>query len=91
MITHLFLVQFGPFQHISPVFYRFEVVGTREEVGGTTTGGEREWGSVGDGRVIFFDVAGCDACQEGSIGRMDGIGTSDDASRCWEDDTKGLA
>jgi hypothetical protein len=33
---------------------------------------------------------GCDGCQEGSSGRMDGIGTSDDASRCWEEDAKGL-
>jgi hypothetical protein len=32
-----------------------------------------------------------DGCQEGSIGWMDRIGTSDDASRCWEEeDAKGL-
>jgi hypothetical protein len=60
----------------------------REEVGGTTTGGEQAWGSVGDGWAIFFDVAGCDGCQEGSIGWIDGIGTSNDASRCWEEDAK---
>jgi hypothetical protein len=38
----------------------------------------------------FFDVAGGDGCQEGSSGWMDGIGTSDDAFGCWEEDAKGL-
>jgi hypothetical protein len=39
----------------------------------------------------FFDVAGCDGCQEGSSERMDRIGTLDDAFiGCWEEDAKGL-
>ena len=62
---------------------------TWEEVGSTTTGGERVWGSVGDGRAIFY-VAGGDGCQEGSNERMDRIGTLDDAFGCWEEDAKGL-
>ena len=62
----------------------------REEVGGGTTGGERVWRSVGDGRAIFVDVAGGDGYHEGSSRWMDGIGTSDDAFGFWEDDAKGL-
>jgi hypothetical protein len=34
--------------------YRFLAVGTLEEVGGTTTRGERVWGSIRDGRAIFL-------------------------------------
>ncbi len=52
-------------------------MGTREDVGGTTTGGEQIWGRVRDGRAILFDVAGGDGCQENSSGWMDWIGMSD--------------
>ena len=65
-------------------------MGTQEDVVGIITGGERAWGRVGDGRAIFFDVAGGDGCQEGNSGWMDGIGTSDNAFGCWEEDAKGL-
>jgi hypothetical protein len=90
MITHLLLVQFGPFQRRSLVFYRLSAVETREDVVGTITGGEQAWRRVGDGRAIFFDVAGGGGCQEGSSGWMDGIGTLYNAFGCWEEDAKGL-
>jgi hypothetical protein len=70
-ISYLVLVLFGLFQRRSLVFYRFVAVGTREDVGGTTTGGERVCGSVRDGRAIFFDVADVGGCQEGSGGWID--------------------
>jgi hypothetical protein len=52
-ISYLVLVLFGLFQCRSLIFYRFVAVGMREDVGGTTTGGERVCGSVRDGRAIF--------------------------------------
>ena len=53
MLTHLLVVQFGPFQRSSLAFGQYPDVGAWEEVGGATTGGERVWRSVGDGRAIF--------------------------------------
>jgi len=38
----------------------------------------------------FFYVAGGDGCQEGIRRWMDGIGTSDNAFGCGEEDEKGL-
>jgi hypothetical protein len=53
MKAHLLLVQFGPFQRYNVVYDRFEAAGMREEVGRTTTGGERAPVISGDGRAIF--------------------------------------
>ncbi len=38
----------------------------------------------------FFYVTGGNCCHEGSGGWMDGIGTSDDALGCCEEDVEGL-
>ena len=65
-------------------------MGTREEVGVTTTGGERAWGSIGDDRAIFSDVADSDGWREGSGGWYGRVGTTGDAFGCWEEEAKGL-
>jgi hypothetical protein len=50
-LSCLVLVLVGPFQHQRLIFYQLAAMGTQEDVGGTPTGGERVWGSVGDGRA----------------------------------------
>jgi hypothetical protein len=57
-------------------------VETQQDVGGTTTGGERVWGSIRDGRANFSMLLA-------AMG-MDRIGTLDNAFWCWEKDAKGL-
>ena len=54
IITHLLLVQFGPFQCCSLLFRRYPDAATWEEVCSCTTGGEQVWRSVGDGGAIFL-------------------------------------
>jgi hypothetical protein len=54
MRSHLVVVQFSPFQRGGLVYGLFAAVGTREEVGGTTTGGERVADSFGGERAIFL-------------------------------------
>jgi hypothetical protein len=66
-------------------------IGTREEVGASTTGGERVWGSIGDGRAIFLMSLTAMAVRKAVVdGWTDKIGISGNAFGCWEEDAKGL-
>jgi hypothetical protein len=83
MTSHLHLVQSGPFQRGNLVYDRFPAAGMREEVGGTTTGGERVYGRDGDWTCEFFVVtSGSDGCREAQSGWMSRRGTSVVAFGC---------
>jgi len=54
MISHLLLVGFRLFHHCSLISYILASVGTRDEVGGTITRGERAPDGLGDTRAFFW-------------------------------------